>query len=42
MYAASRIILALKRKNEGYEDTKRLSEESSVSSSSVGFFSIVY
>ncbi|KAI5477154.1 ICE2 family protein [Pseudohyphozyma bogoriensis] len=27
MYAASRIILALKRKNEGYEDTRRLSDE---------------
>ncbi|SGY14801.1 BQ5605_C013g07106 [Microbotryum silenes-dioicae] len=27
LYAASRIILALKRKNEGYEDTRKLSEE---------------
>ncbi|ORY78032.1 ICE2-domain-containing protein [Leucosporidium creatinivorum] len=27
MYAASRIILALKRQNEGYEDTRKLSEE---------------
>ncbi|KAM0752698.1 ICE2-domain-containing protein [Meredithblackwellia eburnea MCA 4105] len=27
LYAASRIILALKKQNEGYEETKRLSEE---------------
>lgn len=27
MYAASRIILALKRKHEGYEESRRLSEE---------------
>lgn len=27
MYAASRIILALKRKNEGYEEVRSLSEE---------------
>lgn len=31
MYAASRIILALKRQNEGYEDTRKLSEEEPVS-----------
>lgn len=31
MYVASRIILALKRKNEGYEDTRKLSEEEPVS-----------
>ncbi|KAL8277695.1 hypothetical protein RQP46_009968 [Phenoliferia psychrophenolica] len=27
MYAASRIVLALKKRNEGYEETKKLSEE---------------
>lgn len=31
MYAASRIILALKKQNEGYEDTRKLSEEEPVS-----------
>lgn len=31
LYAATRIILALKRKNEGYVDTKKLSEEEPVS-----------
>ena len=30
MYAASRIVLALKKKNEGYEETKKLSEEEPV------------
>lgn len=35
MYAASRIILALKRKNEGYQESRKLSEEEPVSSLSL-------
>lgn len=31
MYVASRIILALKRKNEGYEEGRKLSDEEPVS-----------